>query len=55
MPPLIRLLGYLFQSVLGALATEKITLNQAQDDMVEGMGLMTAGYRALYRQPGSTR
>lgn len=54
-PTLIRLLGYLFQSVLGALATEKITLNQAQDDMVEGMGLMTAGYRALYRQPGSTR
>lgn len=51
-PTLIRLLGYLFQSVLGALATGKISLHQAQEDMVQGMRLMTAGYRALYRRSG---
>lgn len=50
-PTLIRMLGYLFQSVLGALATGKITLTQAQEDMVQGMRLMTAGYRVLYRRP----
>lgn len=54
-PTLIRLLGYLFQSVLGALATGKISLHQAQEDMVQGMRLMTAGYRALVREPAKAR